>query len=58
MSQWECDECEDDGYIEVIDPEHYGAVIGIAPCPFGCRPKVAMTTDMMDAAPDEDEYRD
>lgn len=31
-----CEECEDDGYIDVMDQNHYGAVIGPAPCPYGC----------------------
>lgn len=56
MGRYKCETCEDDGYIEVMDPEHYGAVIGIAPCPRGCEPKAALTTDMRDAGYDEEDY--
>lgn len=31
-----CEQCDGDGYIDVMDPNHYGAVIGAAPCPAGC----------------------
>ncbi|MCA9880307.1 MAG: hypothetical protein KC442_21075 [Thermomicrobiales bacterium] len=28
-----CKRCDGDGWIEVMDPDHYGAVIGVRECP-------------------------
>lgn len=32
-----CETCEDDGWIDIPDPET-GGVLGPAPCPNGCAP--------------------
>jgi DnaJ-class molecular chaperone len=28
-----CQRCEGDGYLDIMDPDHYGAVIGARECP-------------------------
>ena len=28
-----CERCDGDGYLDVMDPDHYGAVIGMRECP-------------------------
>jgi DnaJ-class molecular chaperone len=28
-----CPKCDGDGYLDVMDPDHYGAVIGAQQCP-------------------------
>lgn len=28
-----CPKCDGDGYLDIMDPDHYGAVIGARPCP-------------------------
>lgn len=28
-----CKKCDGDGWIEVMDPHHYGAVVGVMTCP-------------------------
>lgn len=50
----ECKRCDGDGWLEIMDPDHYGAVIGMRECPdcegTGNRP---LTDDEL--VPDEDE---
>ena len=49
-----CKKCDGDGWIEIMDPDHYGAVIGARTCP-NCEGTGERSTffDDLDAEPED-----